>query len=250
MRLYMHPILTTVAIAMVTCVGVVSSVFDSFDKPLEKAHDAMDIGDFEKAGKELSLLISNEPDNYVALMMRAECYRQEETYNAALEDLTAVEKVIKKSQKSDNEKERIYQGVTNLRTSVYIDMKKYADAIKICKTRLSIVKDPDMKNELNNNIAWYLCTLPGSTKESGKAAIKYANDACKYNDYQIPGQIDTLAAAYARAGNMQAAIKWQRVAIKLLIDGETDGNDLQVDESKERLKLYINGKVYTEVPEK
>ncbi|MEI6518675.1 MAG: tetratricopeptide repeat protein [bacterium] len=249
MRLYMHPILTTVAIALVTCIGFVSSVVDSFDPPIKKAHEAMDIGDFEKAGKELSQLISNEPDNYLALMMRAECYRQEETYSAALEDVTTVEKIIKKSQKTAAEKDEIYQGITNMRASIYIDMKKYADAVKVSKARLIVAKDPLMKNELNNNIAWYLSTLPGSTKESGKEAIKYAIDACKYNNYKNPGQVDTLAAAYARAGNIQAAIKWQRVVIKLVSEDENNDYDMKIDECKERLKIYINGKAYTEVPE-
>jgi tetratricopeptide (TPR) repeat protein len=240
----MHPILTTVAITLITCAGFVSSVINSFAPPIERASDAMDIGNFEKAGKDLSQIISNEPDNYIAFMMRAECYRNEETYNAALEDVTAAEKIVRSSQKSLAEKEEIYQEITTSRAVIFISMKKYADAIKITKARLAVVKDPELRNELNNNIAWHLSTLPGSTKENGKEAIKYAMDACKYSNYQNPAQIDTLAAAYARAGNIQAAIKWQREVIKLV--AEDDEYGMGLDECKERLKLYINGKAYTE----
>ncbi len=249
MRLYMHPILTAAAIALITSVGFISSVIDSFSPPIERAQDAMESGNYEKAGKELSLIISGEPDNYTALLMRTVCYQHEETYNGALEDLKSAEKIIVNSKKNAEEKEELLQSITNHRSDIYIDMKRYPDAIKVYKTRLTVVKNPDMRNESNNNIAWQLSTLPGSTKESGKEAIKYATDACKYSNYKNPAQLDTLAAAYARAGNMQAAIKWQREVIKIMKE-EYDADDEDVAEMKGRLKLYVNGKTYTVEPDK
>jgi tetratricopeptide (TPR) repeat protein len=244
MRLYLHPVLTATAIALVSCVGFVSSVIDSFSPPMVRAHEAMESGNFEKAGKELSFIISSEPDNYTALMMRAECYRNEETYNAALEDIAAAEKIVTKLDNKDEDKESILQGITNLKAMIYTDMKKYSEVVKVYIARLKIVKNQNMKDELNNNIAWYLSTSPGSTKENGISAIKYAQDACKSSEYQHPGQLDTLAASYARAGNMQAAIKWQREVIKIMKENEED--DEEIEEMMARLRLYINGKAYTE----
>lgn len=244
MRLYLHPVLTATAIALVSCVGFVSSVIDSFSPPMARAHEAMESGNYEKAGKELSFIINSEPDNYSALMMRAECYRNEETYNAALEDLNTAEKIVTRLDNKDEDKESTLQGITNIKAMVYTDMKKYSEVVKVYTARLKVAKDPEMKAELNNNIAWYLSTSPGSTKDNGISAIKYAQDACKFSDYHHPGQLDTLAAAYARAGNMQAAIKWQREVVKIMKDIEADDED--IEEMMARLRLYINGKAYTE----
>jgi hypothetical protein len=55
--------------------------------------------------------------------------------------------------------------------------------------------------------------------------------------------VDTLAAAYAEAGDFEAAVKWQKKAIHLLTKEEAAK---WRDKLEERLKLYQSGKTYRE----
>ncbi len=55
-----------------------------------------------------------------------------------------------------------------------------------------------------------------------------------------PGTLDTLAAAYAEAGDFDAAVRWQARAIELL------GDESARDRFRSRLELYRARKPYRE----
>lgn len=54
-------------------------------------------------------------------------------------------------------------------------------------------------------LALFLATCPDSKQRNGKAAVEYALDACRANDFEDWEQVATLAAAFAEAGDFQAA---------------------------------------------
>ena len=56
--------------------------------------------------------------------------------------------------------------------------------------------------------------------------------ACEMSGWKDPNQVDTLAAAYAEAGEFAKAVEWQEKAIALA-QGATSGEDWA-----ERLELY------------
>ena len=69
--------------------------------------------------------------------------------------------------------------------------------------------------------------------------IERATEACKLNGWTVSGHVETLAAAYAEAGDFDSAINYQNKAIELT------PNDAEfVKEMKERLKLYGEKKPY------
>ena len=90
--------------------------------------------------------------------------------------------------------------------------------------------------DAQNNLAWILATCRDESLRNGRRAMKLARRAnqIKPND---PATLDTLAAAYAAAGDFQNAIKAQLEAIQLTRPSA------QADMRK-RLALYRSGRAY------
>ncbi len=102
--------------------------------------------------------------------------------------------------------------------------------------------------EAQNNLAWLLSTCREPAYLDGREAIKYALMAVA----QVPDEmafVDTLAAAYARAGDFPEAVKAQERALELLSD---EGSPRYLENRRElegRLESYKQGEAYTaEVP--
>lgn len=88
----------------------------------------------------------------------------------------------------------------------------------------------------HNNRAWILATCPDDQQRDGQSAVASAMQACKLTNYKHAIYIDTLAAAYAAAGDFKSAYSWQAKAIKQMPQDE----DFQ-REARERLELYASG---------
>ncbi len=83
-----------------------------------------------------------------------------------------------------------------------------------------------------NEAAWDLATSSDAAKRDGNRAVELASKACEKDSYRTPTFLDTLAAAYAEAGNFDAAVKWQMMAIE---QNAPNGDN---DEFRNRLGLY------------
>ncbi|MHC4521476.1 MAG: tetratricopeptide repeat protein, partial [Planctomycetota bacterium] len=66
-----------------------------------------------------------------------------------------------------------------------------------------------------NALAWLQATYPSAAVRDGAKAIENAKKACELSDRSNPNFIDTLAAAYAEAGDFAAAVREERVAVQL-----------------------------------
>jgi tetratricopeptide (TPR) repeat protein len=87
-----------------------------------------------------------------------------------------------------------------------------------------------------NARAWRHATYPVAELRNGPKAIENATKACKLTNWQIPGFVDTLAAAYAEVGDFASAIEWQKKAIDILTEGSFIRFDFET-----HLKLYESG---------
>jgi tetratricopeptide (TPR) repeat protein len=89
-----------------------------------------------------------------------------------------------------------------------------------------------------NNLAWLLATGPDSTLNDGTNAIGFAEEAAMTTARTNGTYLDTLAAAYARAGQFSNAATIQKEAIGLVKD-EQSKKDYST-----RLRLYESGHAY------
>lgn len=95
--------------------------------------------------------------------------------------------------------------------------------------------------EAFNGLAWIYATSINKNFRDGRKAVDYAVKAAKLTSYSDLAILDTLAAAYAEAGEWDDAIKQQKRAIELAKD-----NSAYILDARERLKLYEAKKPYHE----
>jgi tetratricopeptide (TPR) repeat protein len=89
-----------------------------------------------------------------------------------------------------------------------------------------------------NTVAWQLATSPLSQQRNGKRAVALAEQAAKITNRKDPLILDTLAAAYAEAGDYPKAVNAQREAVALSLDASAK------QELAGRLKLYETSTPY------
>jgi tetratricopeptide (TPR) repeat protein len=92
-----------------------------------------------------------------------------------------------------------------------------------------------------NNLAWILSTHPDASIRDGERAVELAEEVCRKVRYQDPTGLDTLAAAQAESGRMDAAIGTIRRAIELT---ESRNDKATVEKLKDRLRTYEAGRPY------
>lgn len=119
----------------------------------------------------------------------------------------------------------------------YEHAKKYEQAIPDYEKTISLNDEyPDVKN----NLAWVLATCPIDKLRDPSRAVTIAQAECKKTGWKNASLLDTVAAAYASAGDFSQAIERQEQAIKLIDDAETKKS------FSERLELYRSNKPFIE----
>jgi serine/threonine protein kinase/tetratricopeptide (TPR) repeat protein len=109
--------------------------------------------------------------------------------------------------------------------------------------RLAQVGDGDDSSMaiILNHLAWLQATYPSDTIRDSAKAIENARKACDLTGWNKANFIDTLAAAYAEAGNYAAAVTEQERAIELV----THRRDISIPSGFERRRnLYKSGRAF------
>ena len=93
------------------------------------------------------------------------------------------------------------------------------------------------------SLAQLLSSCPEAEYRDGEKAVENATEACRLTQWQDWGALNTLAAAYAEAGDFEQAVHWQTQAI------ETAEEDEKTAERHKRhlryqLELYHEGKPF------
>ena len=95
-----------------------------------------------------------------------------------------------------------------------------------------------------NNLAWMLATCPDASQRDGAKAVEYGKKACKITESRIPPMLDSLAAAYAEAGQFALAVETVDKALHL-VRQRPGASTKQLDR---RRKLYLQRRAYREGP--
>ena len=90
-----------------------------------------------------------------------------------------------------------------------------------------------------NDAAWVMATCPDPQVRNGRHAIADASRACDLGHWKDWHAIDTLAAAYAEAGDFNQAVSYQQRAISAAGNAAKKQYDLE-----KRLALYLAHKPY------
>jgi Flp pilus assembly protein TadD len=91
-----------------------------------------------------------------------------------------------------------------------------------------------------NGLGWLLATCADSEVRDGRDAVTFAQKAVSATNRKDPSILDTLAAAYAEAGQFAKAVSVQNEAIGL-------NQDATLKEGMtKRLKLYESNSPYRE----
>ena len=86
-----------------------------------------------------------------------------------------------------------------------------------------------------NNLAWLLATAPEASLRDGRRAVELARQASQLSGGNHPEVLDTLAAAYAEAGQFDEAVKTAKRAMNL---AATQNNQPLTKVIQARLELY------------
>jgi protein O-mannosyl-transferase len=123
---------------------------------------------------------------------------------------------------------------------VLAQMGKIDDAITHFEEALRL--DPN-RIEPMNNLAWFLAASKKTAVRNPDRAVKLAQRACELTNYNKPELLDTLAVAYAAAGNFDKAVETAEKALELC---QSPKQKTLKEEIKNRLVLYKAGKPYIE----
>jgi tetratricopeptide (TPR) repeat protein len=181
------------------------------------------VGDEQRAIRDYSEAIRLEPRFADAYTGRGAAYENLKQYDRAIRDYT--------------EAIRLAPGVALIhanRASSYDKLGRHPEAIRDYEEALRLGPRDD---ETLDAFAWLLATVSDPRLRDGKRAVALAREACELTQWKEPNHIDTLAAAYARSGAFESAVKWQMKALE-------DPGHRKFKEAQERLSLYRAGKPY------
>ena len=111
----------------------------------------------------------------------------------------------------------------------------YASAVTTYETLIRLQPDDLL---VLNSYSWILATAGEASIRNAERAIALATRACEQTNFQSAEAVDTLAAAWAAAGNFEKAVELARQALSL---AESAGNQGLVPAIRQRLASYGKG---------
>lgn len=98
--------------------------------------------------------------------------------------------------------------------------------------------------QAHNALAWVLATAGTPGFRDGRRAVELAKKANQLSGWVDPAHLDTLAAAYAEAGDFAQAVHYQERALS----NPEAFKGAELEEARRRLSLYKAKKPYRKIP--
>lgn len=168
------------------------------------------------------------PDDAAPWHNRGIAYLQRKEYKASVMDFTGALRRNKDAQT------HVFRGIA------FSELGEYERAMLDLEEALRMAP----KNaEAHNALAWLLATAGTPGFRDGRRAVDLARKANTLSGWRDPSHLDTLAAAYAEAGDFAEAVRWQEKALADPAFKAAEHKDAQ-----ERLALYRARKAYRHAP--
>jgi serine/threonine-protein kinase len=182
-----------------------------------------DLGKYQLALEDCDEVLRRAAEHVGALKLRGMVRRQLGDLAGALQDYS---QAIQKNPEDP--------ATYSLRGSVYYQQRQFGRAVQDHMDALK--RDP--RNAFTfNQLGWIWSTAPDPDIRNGRQARECATRACELSEWQEPGFLDTLAAAYAECGQFEEAVKYQTKARDLA------ATEAQAD-YESRLELYKDRRPY------
>jgi tetratricopeptide (TPR) repeat protein len=218
-------------------------------------------GDVEEAMKDYAAAIKVNPQQWQAYFNRAAELKERGKLPEALADLDYVTRLnpkfvgtylnrasiynrqgqLDKAISDYNAALQLHPNVAEVylaRAGVFMRKKNYSRAL--ADLQMAMHAKSTKLDIVFNSLAWLRATCPEARMRNGKEAVELATKACELSQWQNWSDVDTLAAAYAEAGDFDQAIKYERQVMQM---AKPSTNDSKI---KHRLTLYEQHKAYRE----
>jgi tetratricopeptide (TPR) repeat protein len=153
--------------------------------------------------RKLDAAIATDPSYWPAYYTRGELNLKEGKYAAAVADATSALKG-----------RTWFPASALLRAKANWKLGKLAESISETEHVISLQPKGTTYPSALNHLAWIRATCQNPAFRNGKQAIEYAKRACALSLWRDASCIDTLAAAYAEAGDFDSAVRFEEQAIR------------------------------------
>ena len=169
-----------------------------------EAQEQLAKGDLENAQRTVDLALQADPDLWLTYFTRARIFVGQHKYESAIQDCN---RVLLKYPKF------IEAGL--LRAQANAQLGRYAASLSELDHIVRIRPHLDSYVRALRQRAWFQSTCPDASFRNGQQAIQDAKTACKLTYWKDCPSIDTLATAYAEAGDFDSAVRCEQQAISV-----------------------------------